>query len=77
MAAKKKWSELGGAQRAAILTAASIELALTACALMDLAKRPAEQVRCGKRFWALGVLVQPVGPIAYLAWGRHAPLPQA
>ena len=73
MVAKRKWSEMSGPQRAAILTVASIELALTATALADLVKRPAEQVRGSKGLWALGVFIQPVGPVAYLAWGRHAP----
>ena len=56
-----------------MLTVASVELALTATALVDLAMRPAAEVRGRKAVWALAVFVQPVGPIAYLAWGRHAP----
>jgi hypothetical protein len=74
--AKKSWKDLSGAQRAAILTVASVELALTATALVDLARRPAAQVRGRKALWALGVLVQPIGPVLYLAWGRHAPAPE-
>ncbi len=71
--AKESWKDLSGAQRAAILTVASVELALTATALVDLARRPAAQVRGRKGLWALGVFIQPVGPVLYLAWGRHAP----
>jgi hypothetical protein len=74
--AKKSWKDLSGAQRAAILTVASVELALTATALVDLARRPAAQVRGRKGLWALGVFIQPVGPVLYLAWGRHAPAPE-
>lgn len=70
---KKTWSELSDAQKTAILVVGSVELALTATALVDLARRPAEQVRGRKALWALGVLVQPVGPIAYLAWGARKP----
>lgn len=77
MVTKKKWSEMSGAERAGALTVGSIELALTAAALADLVTRPAEQVRGGKWPWALGIFVQPIGPIAYLVWGRHAPLPAA
>ena len=50
---------------------ASIELALTATALVDLVRRPAAEVRGPKGLWALGVFVQPVGPIGYLTCGRH------
>jgi len=69
--AKKTWSELSDAQKTAILVVGSIELALTATAYVDLARRPAAQVRGRKGLWALGILVQPVGPIAYLAWGAR------
>ena len=67
----KRWDELSGPQKALILTAVSVELALTATALVDLVRRPREQVRGPKPLWALGLAVQPVGPIAYLALGRR------
>ena len=71
MKSNKRWSELSGPQQAAILVAASIELALTATALVDLVRRPAAEVRGPKGLWALGVFVQPVGPIGYLTCGRR------
>ena len=71
MAAKRRWSEMSPGQRAGVLIVGSVELALTVTALVDLIRRPADQVRGDKRLWALGVLVQPVGPIAYLAWGAR------
>ena len=67
----KKWDDLSSGQKTAILVAASVELALTATALVDLARRPRELVRGPKPLWALGCFVQPVGPIAYLALGRR------
>ncbi|HEY5183918.1 MAG TPA: PLD nuclease N-terminal domain-containing protein [Actinomycetes bacterium] len=71
MRSDRRWSELSGTQRSAILVAASIELALTATALVDLVRRPAAEVHGPKGLWALGVFVQPIGPIAYLTCGRH------
>ena len=68
----KRWDELTGTQKALILTAASVELALTATALVDLVRRPRELVRGPKPLWGLGLVVQPFGPIAYLALGRRA-----
>ena len=62
-------------QQTAVLIVASVELSLTVTALVDLIRRPADQVRGDKRLWALGVLVQPVGPIAYLAWGARGGSP--
>lgn len=66
------WGGLSTAKRAAFLAGASVELALTTVALADLAKRPADQVRGPKALWGLGSFVQPVGPVAYLAYGRRA-----
>ena len=63
---KKSWSELSNGQKTAVLTLASIEISLTATALVDLIRRPADQVHGRKAVWAAGLLVQPVGPITYL-----------
>lgn len=69
--AKKTWSELTRPQQRAICVGGAVELVLTAAALRDLARRPADQVRGAKALWALGCVVQPVGPLAYLALGRR------
>jgi hypothetical protein len=61
-----KWSELSPKQQTALLTLASVEMALTATALVDLIRRPAEQVHGRKLLWGAALFVQPVGPIAYL-----------
>jgi len=68
---KKKWDDLSDRQKTAILVAVSIELALTATALVDLARRPRELVRGPKALWVLGCFAQPVGPIAYLTIGAR------
>jgi hypothetical protein len=58
-------------QRVAIVTGATVEVVLTTAALVDLARRPAAQVRGRKALWAIGCFVQPVGPVAYLALVRR------
>jgi hypothetical protein len=72
MATKKQWRDFSGGQRAAILVATAIEVVLTSVALADLARRPRVQVRGPKPLWVLGCVVQPFGPIAYLALGRRS-----
>jgi hypothetical protein len=67
----KSWNDFSDAQRVAILAGASAELTLTAAAVADLVHRPRQQVRGNKALWWLGVFIQPVGPIAYLALGRR------
>jgi Phospholipase_D-nuclease N-terminal len=70
VATKKRWSDFTGRQQAAILAGTAIEVILTTVALADLARRPRAQVRGPKPLWVLGCVVQPVGPIAYLMFGR-------
>ena len=70
MATSRRWSDLTPGQQAAVAGAAAVEVVLTATALLDLARRPAADVRGPKALWALACIVQPVGPIAYLTLGR-------
>lgn len=66
-----RWQDLSTAKRAALSAIVAVEATLTAWALADLRRRPAEQVHGPKVAWALGVFVQPVGSICYLTWGRR------
>jgi hypothetical protein len=72
VATKKRWSDFSKGQRAAILVGAGIEVVLSTAALTDLARRPRAQVRGPKVLWVLGCIVQPLGPVAYLAFGRRS-----
>lgn len=72
MEQSKKWGDLTEGQKRMILVGAAAEFVLTAVALVDLARRPRDQVRGPKALWALGCAIQPVGPIAYLVLGRRA-----
>ncbi len=67
---KKSWSELSPLQRRMITIGAVAEVVLTSVAAIDLVRRPAEQVRGPKLLWAPALVVQPVGPVAYLLFGR-------
>ncbi len=71
MAQKRKWSEMSPGARAGIVAGAAVEIVLTTIALRDLAKRPAALVRGPKALWALGCVIQPVGPVLYLTAGRR------
>jgi hypothetical protein len=71
MASMQRWSDLTRTQQRLIIALTAVEIALTATALVDLARRPARQVRGPKQLWLLGCFVQPVGPVAYLTLGRR------
>lgn len=67
----KSWSELGPVGRTVIVAGASVELVLTTMAAVDLVRRPKHQVKGPKALWAAALVVQPIGPIAYLLAGRR------
>jgi hypothetical protein len=69
--ASRRWSELNRGQRAAVLTLSSVELALTATAVVDLRRRPADRIRGPRWLWWPVLFVQPFGPVSYLIWGRR------
>jgi hypothetical protein len=67
----ERWEELPRWQQTGIIALGAVELALTAKAAVDLARRPRRQVRGPKTLWFLSFAVQPFGPIAYLSLGRR------
>jgi len=71
---RKKWNDLSPRTRRLIVLASAIEGALKVAALIDLARRPASEVRGSKARWAAAVaFVNALGavPIAYFAFGRR------
>ncbi len=69
-----QWADLPPAARTAIVVVGGLDLALRACALVDLARRPASEVNGPKSAWALALsLVNSAGavPLTYLFLGRR------
>jgi hypothetical protein len=74
MGRKRKWDELSPGTRRVVLVAGSVEAALKVAALVDLARRPAEEVRGPKWRWAVAItVVNSMGlmPLAYFRFGRR------
>jgi hypothetical protein len=68
---KKKWDELTPVGRAAVVVLGAAQLALQAVTLWDLRRRPDQELRGSRRWWAAASFVNFVGPVAYLAFGRR------
>jgi len=68
---KKRWSDLSTRQRAGVVGAGVVQSALLAAALVDLRRRPADQVNGSKPMWAALSFVNFLGPLAYFAFGRR------
>jgi len=67
---KKKWSEFSPAQKAGTFVAGFVQVALLIAALVDIRRRPAEQIRGRKGLWAAIAFVNWIGPISYFLFGR-------
>ena len=67
---RKHWHELSGAQQAGIVVMTIVQLSLLAAALLDLRRRPAEEINGTKRMWTAAAFINFVGPISYFVWGR-------
>lgn len=72
--AKRRWRDLSEHTRRLILITGAFEGALKIAALLDLRRRPADQVRGSKKAWGAAiVLINSAGavPIAYFLRGRR------
>ena len=76
MVAKTKWDDLSDRKRLLIIVSGVLEGALKVVALVDLARRPAAEVRGSKVPWAIAItLTNSLGvvPITYFVYGRQKP----
>jgi hypothetical protein len=72
MERRKRWNDLSPSQQRAIVAAGVVQLLLATAALLDLRRRPSEQVRGPKGLWAVAAaFLNTVGPLAYFAFGRR------
>lgn len=67
---KKKWSELSGPAKTGTILMTLIQVGLLIAALVDIRKRPAEEINGSKALWTGLVFINYVGPIAYFVKGR-------
>lgn len=68
---RKRWSELSPRTRQLLLVLGSVQLSLLATALIDIIRRPQEQIRGNKWLWAGVSFISFIGPIAYFLFGRQ------
>ncbi|GAA4606255.1 hypothetical protein BJY16_005735 [Actinoplanes octamycinicus] len=68
----KRWQDLSRGQQRVIVGVAAVEAALKVAMLLDLKRRPGDQVRGPKWVWASTALVNTGGLVqgAYFLFGR-------
>lgn len=67
----KRWSDLSAGQQRLVVAAAAGELSLKVAALIDLRRRPPDQIRGPKPLWVALMFVNLIGPLSYFAFGRR------
>ncbi|HEY1344685.1 MAG TPA: PLD nuclease N-terminal domain-containing protein [Streptosporangiaceae bacterium] len=68
--AKQKFSDLPPAQQRAIVVAGAVQLTLLAAALIDIRRRPQDQIKGPKPLWVGISFINTIGPLAYFFFGR-------
>jgi hypothetical protein len=68
---REVWNAMPRWQRAGTFALGVVEIIATTAAVVDLVRRPRDEVRGPKALWWPALTVQPVGPFAYLALGRR------
>jgi hypothetical protein len=68
---RQQWDAMPPWQRAGTFALGVVEIIATTAAVVDLARRPRDQVRGPKALWWPTLTIQPFGPFAYLALGRR------
>lgn len=68
---KKDWRDLSSREKTAVLVAGTVQVSLSLAALLDIYRRPGEEIRGNKALWTLASLVNFVGPISYFLFGRR------
>ena len=77
---KKQWKDMSPGRRTGTMVFSAVQVSLALAAWIDLARRPANQVKGKKGIWAGIIAVNYIGPIAYFLKGRQteeAPSPSA
>lgn len=68
--ASKRWSELSDRQKRGIILSSTVQIGLLLAALVDIRRRPAEEIRGNKWVWTAASFVNFIGPISYFVFGR-------
>jgi hypothetical protein len=68
--AAERWAQLSERQRTLLVGAAAAELSLKIAALVDIARRPADQIRGPKMLWRAAMAINLLGPLSYFLIGR-------
>jgi hypothetical protein len=67
---RMQWNDLTAGQRRGIALGGIVQIALLVAALIDIRRRPADEIKGSKLLWTALACINFVGPIAYFIFGR-------
>lgn len=67
---KQKWSDIPKSRQRGIIGLGTVQVCLSIAALLDIRRRPADQIKGSKPMWVALSFLNTVGPLAYFAFGR-------
>ena len=68
---KKRWSDLSTEQRIGVIALGTFQVSLQIAALVDIRRRPAQQIKGRKATWVAISFINTFGPLAYFKFGRR------
>lgn len=70
MKSRKKWEDLTPTQQRAIVILGILQLTLLVAALVDIWRRPEEEIQGSRTTWTLVSFINFFGPVSYFLFGR-------
>jgi hypothetical protein len=67
----KRWSDLSTEQRIGVVGLGTVQVGLQIAALVDIRRRPGEQIKGRKAVWVAVSFINTFGPLAYFKFGRR------
>ena len=68
---KQRWSDLSTEQRIGVVALGTFQVSLQIAALVDIRRRPREQIKGRKATWVAVSFINTFGPLAYFKFGRR------
>ena len=68
---KPRWSDLSTEQRIGVIALGAFQVSLQVAALVDIRRRPTEQIKGRKVTWVAVSFINTFGPLAYFKFGRR------
>lgn len=70
MKSRKKWEDLSPVQQRGIVILGVLQLTLLVAALVDIWRRPEEEIQGSRTAWTLVSFINFFGPVSYFLFGR-------